>query len=121
MDEVQRRLEEMSGSVQDAEELEERLRQKQADCARLEKEMGESRRRQRKEALERLSRGKVQLEESSAKHDEALALLSQRREELRHGRFGLREPEELETPAKAAVTASSRSDDTFSRSGVYRG
>jgi len=105
MDETQRRLEEMSGSIQDAEELEARLREKQAECAALEKQMGESRRRQRKEALERLSRGKSQMEESSAKHDEALAVLAQRREELRHDRFGLREPEELEKQAASDLKA----------------
>ena len=99
MDETQRRLEEMSGSIQDADELEARLQQKQAECVRLEKDMGESRRRQRREALERLSRGKNQMEESSARHDEALARLAQLRDELRRDRFGLRDPDELEAEA----------------------
>ena len=83
MDETQRRLEEMSSSVQDAEELDQRLREKQAQCAELEKQMAESSRRQRKEALERLSRSKAQMEESSARHDEALETLTNLREELR--------------------------------------
>ena len=101
MDETQRRLEEMSASVQDAEELDQRLREKQAQCAELERQMAESRKRQRKEALDRLSRSKVQMEESSARHDEALETLTEVREQLRQDRFGLREPEGLEQDAEA--------------------
>ena len=100
MDETQRRLEEMSSSVQDAEELDQRLREKQTQCAALEKQMAESRKRQRKEALERLSRSKVQMEESSARHDKALETLTEVREQLRQDRFGLREPEGLEQDAE---------------------
>ena len=101
MDETQRRLEEMSGSVQDAEELEDRLQKKQAACAALETQMADSRKRQRREALERLSRGKAQMEESSRRHDETLERLTQLREELRQDRFGLREPDGLEAEAAA--------------------
>ena len=99
MDETQRRLEEMSSSVQDAEELDQRLREKQAQCEDLEKQMAESRKRQRREALERLSRSKSQMEESSARHDRALETLSDLREQLRQDRFGLREPDSLEAEA----------------------
>ena len=101
MDETQRRLEEMSSSVQDAEELDQRLREKQAQCEKLEKQMAESRKRQRREALERLSRSKTQMEESSARHDEALETLAGLREQLRQDRFGLREPEGLEAEVKS--------------------
>ena len=90
MDETQRRLEEMSGSIQDAEELEARLRQRQSDCEALEQQVAESRRRQRAEALERLSRGKAELEESSTRHDEAREALA-----------GLREPESLTAEVNA--------------------
>ena len=101
MDETQRRLEEMSSSVQDAEELDQRLREKQAECEDLETQMAESRKRQRREALDRLSRSKTRMEESSKLHDEALETLTGLREQLRQGRFGLREPEGLEADAKA--------------------
>ena len=101
MDETQRRLEEMSSSVQDAEELDERLRQKQAQCEALEKQMAESRKRQRREALDRLSRGKAQMEESSRLHDEALEKLTGLREQIRQDRFGLREPDSLERESEA--------------------
>ncbi len=101
MDETQRRLEEMSSSIQDADELEDRLHHRQQECAVLEKKMAESRRLQRRDALERLSKSKSDLEERSVKHDEALDLLSQRREELRRDRFGLREPDALEEEVQA--------------------
>ena len=101
MDETQRRLEEMSGAVQDVDELESRLKERQRECVKLEAEVVESRKRQRREALEKLSRGKAALEQSSSRHDEALELLSQRREELRQGRFGLRDPESLEADVNA--------------------
>jgi len=99
MDDTQRRLEEMSGSIQNVEELEDRLEQRQADCEKLERQVAEARRRQRHEALDRLSRSRSVLAESSARHDEALDQLSQLREELRHDRFGLREPEHVEAEA----------------------
>ena len=99
MDDTQRRLEEMSGSIQNVEELEDRLEQRQADCEKLERQVAEARRRQRREALDRLSRSRSVLAESSARHDEALDQLSQLREELRHDRFGLREPEHVEAEA----------------------
>ncbi len=96
MDETQRRLEEMSASIHDAEELEARLEQRQRDCAELEQQVAESRKRQRREALDRLSRGRGALEESSARHDEAMETLTRVRDELRAGRFGLRDPDSLE-------------------------
>ena len=96
MDETQRKLEEMSGSMQSIEELEDRLDSARKDCAELEQQVTEARRRQRKEALDRLGKGRDGLRSSSEKHDEAMAALSQRREELRRGRFGLKDPDTLE-------------------------
>ena len=96
MDETQRRLEEMSASIHDAEELEARLEQKQRACKELEQQVADSRKRQRREALDRLSKGQSALEESTSRHDEATEALSRAREELRAGRFGLRDPDSLE-------------------------
>jgi len=101
MDETQRKLEEMSGSIQDVDELEARLEQAQSECAALEEQVAESRKRQRREALDRLNKGREALKESSEKHDRAMEELSQIREELRRGRFGLREPEEVEAETAA--------------------
>ncbi len=101
MDETQRKLEEMSGSMQDVDELEARLEQVQRECAELEKQVADSRRRQRREALDRLSKGRDALNQSSARHDAAMAELSQKREELRRDRFGLRAPDTLEAETEA--------------------
>ena len=103
MDETQRKLEEMSGSLQSVEELESRLENARADCAALEQQVTEARRRQRREALDRLGQSRDGLRESSDRHDEALAALSQKREELRRGRFGLKDPDTLETEVGADV------------------
>ena len=77
MDETERRLEEMSGSIQTAEELDRRLEQARADCASLEQQVTDARRRERRDALERLT-------------------TSRQREKLRLSRFGLRDPDSLE-------------------------
>ena len=96
MDETERRLEEMSGSIQTAEELERRLGQARADCASLEQQVTEARRQERRDALERLTSSRQGLQASSAKHDEAMDALSEARERLRQSRFGLRDPDSLE-------------------------
>ncbi len=101
MDETQRRLEEMSGSLQDVDELEARQEQVQRECAALEQQVAESRRRQRREALDRLTKGREALNESSAQHDRAMEELSQKREALQRDRFGLRSPDEAEAAAAA--------------------
>ena len=58
--------------------------------------MTESRRQQRRRALDNLNQGRKLLKQSSDAHDEALAALSQRREELTRGVFGGQNPQELE-------------------------
>ena len=101
MDETQRRLDEMSGSLQSVDELEARLEEARLDCESLEAEVTEARRRQRREALERLAKGHDSLLESSEKHDAAMAALSQKREELRLSPFGLSDPDTVESRIEA--------------------
>ena len=84
-------------------DLEERLETARRDCAELEQQVTEARRRQRREALDRLGKGRDGLRDSSEKHDEAMAELSQRREELRRDRFGLKDPDTLEEQVTADV------------------
>ena len=88
MDETSRRLEEMSGSVQDVSLLEERLEKARQECAQLEAAVTESRKKQRRESLDRLNSGRAVLKARSDEHDKAMEELSLRREELRHGLFG---------------------------------
>ena len=96
MDETQRKLDEMGGSVQSTEELEARLEETKLRCAQLEIQVNEARKRQRREALDRLGKGRADLQRCSQKHDEAMTALSQIREEMRSDPFGLKEPERLE-------------------------
>ena len=96
MDETQRRLELMQGSIQDIESLEKRLEQAGEECRRLEQHVTDSRKRQRREALDRLSAGRAESDKCSAAHDAAMAELSERREELRKSRFGMQSLRETE-------------------------
>ena len=78
-------------------------KQRGDDSARCtnEQEVTDARRRQRREALDRLNAGRAELQRSSEEHDAAMTLLSQRREELGASPFGSREPEELEEEVQA--------------------
>ena len=108
MDETQRKLEEMSGSMQSIEELEDRLDSARKDCAELEQQVTEARRRQRKEALDRLGKGRDGLREISDRHDAAMAALSQKRDELRRSPFGLTDPDTLEGQVDTDIRELSR-------------
>ena len=95
MDEVQRRLDEMESSLAEQQKLEAQLEQTRLNCAQLEQQVMDSRRRQRQEALAKLNSGRGELKQVSAEHDASMAALSQAREELRMSSFGERDPQEL--------------------------
>ena len=103
MDDAERRLSEMDGSVQSLETMERQLAVAREECAELEKSVNESRRRQRRDALERLNSSRAELSAQSQRHDEALSQLSQRRAELRDSRFGDRESGELEVEVQRDI------------------
>lgn len=108
MDEMRRRLDEMGGSIQSTEELEQRLEDTKLRCAELEIQVNEARKRQRREALDRLSKGRADLQRCSGKHDEAMEALSQIRDQLRQDPFGLEEPETVEEEVHADIEELSR-------------
>ena len=97
MDETQRRLSEMDSSVDAAQELERKLEAATKECAALEAQVTDARRRQRAEAMRRLRDGRALVQARSEDHDAALLALSQSREALRRNEFGSRTTEELET------------------------
>ena len=105
MDETQRKLDELSGSVGELRLLEERLEKTRRDCTGLEAAVTESRKKQRREALDRLNASRTELKRSSEAHDAALAQLSVRREELRGSPFGDRPRQELESQIQADLEA----------------
>ena len=101
MDETQRRLEEMDKAFSEQQMLENRLEETRQTCSELEQQVMDSRRRQRKEALEKLNTGRTELRKASAAHDEALSRLAEAREELRRGPLSDRPAEEVEREVQA--------------------
>lgn len=96
MDELERRMSDMTLSLEEQQRLEHALEESRARCDELEQQVMESRRRQRREALEKLNTGRSELRQVSQAHDASMAALSEAREALRGGPFGDRLPEELE-------------------------
>ncbi len=96
IEDTQRQLKELQSTGGSLETLEQRLAEKQADCARLEAAMTDSRKRQRRQALDKLGRGRELLRQSSDEHDESLAELTRCREALADSPFGSQRPEEIE-------------------------
>lgn len=95
MDEIQRELDDMGSDLSRVQQLEAQLEDLRGECLELETQVTETRRRQRREALDRLNAGREELKAVSQQHDEAMAELSRRREELRQGDFGDRSIKEL--------------------------
>lgn len=87
MDDVQRRLGDMGLSAKDIEALQQQLDESRRRCSQLEAQVTDSRKKQRREALELLREGREQLHHCSDRHDEALSELSMCRETLRGGPF----------------------------------
>lgn len=96
MDDARRQLEDMDSSIEQIEELEGQLKGTQQLSQRLEQAVIEARKRQRREALDRLNQGRLALSASSEAHDRAIEELSQRRRELREDEFGDRSLPDLE-------------------------
>jgi len=94
MYETQRRLDDMGTSVEDVQKLEAQLENTRQECARLETQVTECRRQQRRDALDRLNAGRAALKQCSDEHDAAMAELTRLRQEVRETRFGDR-PREL--------------------------
>lgn len=96
MDDVQRRLGDMGLSSQDIELMEEKLEESRSRCVKLEAQVTECRKKQRKEALELLRQGRENFHEFSERHDEALSEVTVCREALRTGPFRSASVEQVE-------------------------
>lgn len=96
MDETQRKLDAMSSSLTDIQQLEAQLEQARMNCARLEQSVTDSRKKQRRDSLDRLNAGRAELKACSEEHDAAMARLSMKREELQANPFGDRSRADLE-------------------------
>ncbi len=96
MDDLKQQLQDMDSSVEQLETLDGELKTAQQYSQRLEQAVIEARKQQRREALDRLNRGRSALHASSDAHDEAIEELAQRRKELRENDFGNRSLPDLE-------------------------
>ena len=100
MDESQRSLDAMSGSTDKLEQLEEQLEQTRQACSLLEQRVTESRKQQRRDALNQLSVGRSQLRQASDRHDAAMAHLATCRDALQQGPFGDRSSQSVSREIK---------------------
>ena len=96
MDDAERLLREMDGDMERLERLEQELQTDRQSAQKMEQDVVAARKRQRREALSRLSQGRSELQASSDAHDRAMELVSQRRKELRESSFWGRSVEEAE-------------------------
>ena len=99
MDDTQRMLSSMDESAAEIAALEDRLAESSARCAALESAVTESRKLQRRESLDKLSRGRAELKAAEETHDKALAALSDAKDALRAGPFGAVSADEAEASA----------------------
>ena len=100
IDETNRELAEISDTYEEIGKAEQALDEAKDRCAALEAEVNESRKKQRRMALDKLNSGRSALRECSEKHDQALDELSSAKDELRKSRFGSVSPEEAEESVK---------------------
>lgn len=105
MDDTQRMLNSMDESAAEIAALEDRLAESGARCAALESAVTESRKLQRRESLEKLSRGRAELKAAEETHDKALAALSDAKDALRAGPFGAVSADEAEASAADDLAA----------------
>ena len=105
MDDTQRMLNSMDESAAEIAALEDRLAESGARCAALESAVTESRKLQRRESLEKLSRGRAELKAAEETHDKTLAALSDAKDALRAGPFGAVSADEAEANAADDLAA----------------
>ena len=96
MDDAKQLLQEMEGSEEELERLDGELKARQQEAQQMEQAVIEARKRQRRDALNRLNRGRTELYASGEAYDRAIGELSQRRQELRESGFGSRSLPEVE-------------------------
>ena len=92
---TERLLSEMDHSVDNVHELEHRLEAAQEECTTLEAAVLDARKQQRAEALSRLRAGRTDVQNAGIRHDEALAELSRRRNDLAASDFSELTADEL--------------------------
>lgn len=101
MDAARRSLDAMDGTLDEINALEARLEASTRRCAELEAAVTEARKRQRREALEKLNASRAALKNAQSAHEKAQKALSEAEFELRGAPFGSLSAEEAESAAAA--------------------
>ncbi len=99
MDDAQRLLGTMDDTVNEISALENQLEESGARCTALESAVTDSRKRQRRESLEKLSGGRAELRAAGEEHDGALAELARAKDAQRAGPFGAMSADEADARA----------------------
>ena len=101
MDDTQRLLRTTDDTVSEIAELEARLEESAERCAALENDVTDSRKRQRRASLEKLSGGRAELRTAAEAHDGALAELARAKDARHTGPFGAMDADEADARAAA--------------------
>ena len=114
-------LDEMESSVSNVQEMERRLEETRQECASLEQQVTDARKRQRADALNRLRDGRALMQERSDSHDAALAEVARARDALHRSEFGDLTGEQLraEMEEDRAVLQTLEEKEPEGRSGLF--
>jgi len=99
MDDIERKLEGLEGSSVNAAELEARLEQARDDCSRLENEMNECRKIQRRNAISRMQNGRTAVKQARDAHELTIEKLADAKSELGDSYYGMRKYSEIRDAA----------------------
>lgn len=100
MDDASRALAGLDTAADEISAAEARLKAEEARCAELENAVTESRKRQRREALECLGAGRAEVKNAGEAHDAALSELATAKDALRTAPFGAIDADEAEDEAQ---------------------
>lgn len=103
LDEANYELEQSREGARQLGELEEALKNYDAECRKLETEIIETRKQQRRNALEKLNQGDRELDARRKRFEDMSAAYTEKREELRNSRLGLISAEEAERMAEEDI------------------
>ncbi len=103
LDEANRELETARDGAEKLAEMETQLENCTAECRRLETELTEARRKQRKSAMDRLGRADQELEARRKTLEEYSSLLAGQKQQLRTSRFGTMDRGEAEARTAADI------------------
>ncbi|MBO6014609.1 MAG: hypothetical protein J6P48_03990, partial [Oscillospiraceae bacterium] len=103
LDEANRELETAREGAEKLAELETQLENSAAECSRLETELTEARKKQRKSAMDRLGRADQELEARRKTLEECSALLAGQKQQLRTSRIGTLDRREAEARTAADI------------------